>query len=141
MAEPDPLITQIGPLVLFDGVCNLCNASVRFLGPRDRQGSLRFASVQSATGKSVLRAHGLAEDYLDSFVFLECGRARLKSDAFFRLLPYMGLPWTLLLAFRAVPRPAADWVYDRIARNRYRLFGKRESCMIPNPALAARFVE
>jgi predicted DCC family thiol-disulfide oxidoreductase YuxK len=138
-AEPDPVLTD-GPLVLFDGVCNLCNGGVRFLAPRDRTGRLRFAPIQSAVGQAVLGQHGLPLTDWDSFVFLEGGLIFEKSAAWFRLLHYLPQPWRLLGLFRLTPLPVADWFYDRVARNRYRLFGRHETCLLPTPELRSKFV-
>ena len=128
------------PLILFDGVCNLCSWSVQFLAPRDRYSRLWFAAVQSATGQAVLRQHGIPTDDWDSFVLVDAEGAWFKSAAFFRTIPYMTWPWPLLRIFRFMPRRLADWLYDRIARNRYAVFGRKPSCMIPRPELAARFL-
>jgi predicted DCC family thiol-disulfide oxidoreductase YuxK len=128
------------PLVLFDGVCNLCSFTVQFLAPRDRDSVLWFASVQSRAGAAAMRAHGLSAENPESFVFIHDGHAYQRSEAFFRLLPFMTRPWALLRVFAVVPRAVTDWVYDRIARNRYALFGRKEVCMIPRPDLAARFL-
>jgi predicted DCC family thiol-disulfide oxidoreductase YuxK len=133
-------ITVVGPLVLFDGVCNLCSWSVQFLGPRDRTGRLWFAAVQSRTGQAVLARSALPTDRFDSFVFLEAGRIHVKSDAFFRLVRYMRFPWPVLAIGRLVPRRAADWIYDRIAGSRYRIFGRKRVCMVPRAELARRFL-
>jgi predicted DCC family thiol-disulfide oxidoreductase YuxK len=111
-----------GPLVLFDGVCNLCSGVVGFLLPRDRTGRLYFAPIQSTTGQRVLRRHGLPLEDWDSFVFLDEGRVYLKSDAVFQIVRFLRWPWTMLRAFRVLPKPIADWLYDRGARNRYGLF-------------------
>ena len=138
-AESDGILTQ-GPLVLFDGVCNLCNASVRFLAPRDRTGRLRFAPIQSSAGQAVLGQHGLPLDDWESFVFLEDGQVYQKSAAWFRLLRYLPQPWRLLGLFRLTPRPVADWFYDRVARNRYALFGRHDTCLMPTPELRSKFV-
>jgi predicted DCC family thiol-disulfide oxidoreductase YuxK len=129
------------PLVLFDGVCNLCNGAVRFLVPRDRTGLLRFAHIQSATGQAVLRQHGLSITDWDSFVFVEDGRAYVKSAAAFRIARFLRRPWPLLRLFRCLPRPMTDWLYDRVARNRYALFGKRDQCLVPSEELRGRFIE
>jgi predicted DCC family thiol-disulfide oxidoreductase YuxK len=129
------------PLILFDGVCNLCSWSVQFLAPRDRDGMLRFAAVQSAVGQSVLKQHGLPTDDYESFVLVEDGRAYFKSAAFFRTLRYMRWPWRLLGIGRVLPRRLADWLYDRVARNRYTVFGRKAVCMLPRPDLAARFLK
>jgi predicted DCC family thiol-disulfide oxidoreductase YuxK len=133
-------VVEIGPLVLFDGVCNLCSWSVQFLAPRDRAGRLWFAAVQSQTGQTVLTRSGLSTDHFDSFVFLDARRLYFKSDAFFRLVRYMTWPWPVLAVGRLLPRPVADWLYDRVARHRYRLFGRKAVCMVPSADLARRFL-
>ncbi len=138
MVVPDNLL-QAGPLVLFDGVCNLCSASVRFLARREN-GTLWYAAMQSVTGQRLLEQRNLPLDDYDSFLFLENGRLYVKSEAALRLCGYMKQPWPILRALRFVPRPIRDWVYDRIARNRYSLFGKRESCMLPDADLSSRFL-
>jgi predicted DCC family thiol-disulfide oxidoreductase YuxK len=128
------------PLFLFDGVCNLCCWWVQFLAPRDRDGRFWFASVQSETGQAVLRANGLPTDDWESFVLVENGKAYFKSDGFFRIVRYMTFPWPVFGIGRILPRVLADWLYDRVARNRYAIFGKKQSCMIPRPELKARFL-
>lgn len=128
------------PLILFDGVCNLCSWSVQFLAPRDRDGRLWFAAVQSATGQAVLRRHGIPSEDWDSFVLVDGEGAWFKSAAFFRTVRYMTWPWPLLGVFRFVPHRVVNWLYDRVARNRYALFGRKPACMIPRPDLAARFL-
>lgn len=129
-----------GPLVLFDGLCNLCSWSVQVLAPRDRDGRLWFAPVQSEAGRAVLARHGLPTLDPDSFVLLEDGRVHVKSQAFFQVVRYMGGAWPLLRMGSALPRRWADWLYDRVARNRYRLFGRKAACMIPPPSFARRFL-
>jgi len=129
-----------GPLVLFDGVCNLCSGSVQFLVPRDRTGRLHFAPIQSALGQQVLQRHKLPIRDWDSFVFLDEGRIYLRSAAIIRIARFMRWPWTMLTAFRLLPRTMADWLYDRVARNRYALFGRRAVCMVPDDGLRARFL-
>lgn len=138
MTQPLPLASP--PLVLFDGVCNLCNGAVRFLMPRDRAGQLRFAHIQSATGQAVLRQHGLSVTDWDSFVFVEEGRAYLKAEAAFRIARFMRWPWSLLRLGCGLPRRPADWLYDRVARNRYVLFGKKDQCLVPDARLRAKFL-
>ena len=128
------------PLILFDGVCNLCSWSVQFLAPRDRAGRFWFAAVQSATGQAVLQRFGIPTSDWDSFVLVEDSGVYFKSEAFFRTVRYMIFPWPLLGVGRALPRWLGDWLYDRVARNRYALFGKKDVCMVPGPELAARFL-
>lgn len=135
--------TQTGtdhPIVLFDGVCNFCNGWVRFIVARDPQARLRLAAVQSPAGQEILERSGLPLDNFDTMVLVEDGTTYFKSTAFLRAVRYLKQPWPWLTAGRLVPRPVRDWLYDRIARNRYRLFGRTESCMIPTPEMRSRFL-
>jgi predicted DCC family thiol-disulfide oxidoreductase YuxK len=127
-------------VVLFDGVCNLCNGWVRFVIARDPRARFRFASLQSSFGVEVLRRHCLAPDFLGSILLLERGVLFAKSDAVLRIAGGLRWPWPLLAVFRLVPRALRDVVYDWVARNRYRWFGKRESCPLPSPQHTARFL-
>ncbi len=128
-------------IVLFDGVCNLCNSTVQFVLRRDRRQRFLFAPLQSEKGRDLLQRHGLSPDFLDSFVLVEQGRVFTSSSAALRIA--RGLPglWPLLYAFIAVPRFLRDAVYRWIARNRYRWFGRRDSCRIPTPEERSRFLE
>jgi predicted DCC family thiol-disulfide oxidoreductase YuxK len=128
------------PLILFDGVCNLCNWSVQLLAPRDRGKVLWFAAMQSVRGQAVLAARSIPRTDWETFVLVEDGHAYLRSEAFFRTLRFMTYPWPLLRVGMILPRGWADWLYDRVARNRYAVFGKKATCMIPSPELAARFL-
>ena len=128
------------PLVLFDGVCNLCNGSVQLLLKHDPEGRFRFAALQSDAGRSLLAKHGLAADILSSVVLIEGGRVWRESSAALRIARHLPGAWKLLWAFTAVPRPLRDAVYRWIARNRYRWFGKTETCWLPTPELKARFL-
>jgi predicted DCC family thiol-disulfide oxidoreductase YuxK len=118
----------------------LCSWSVQFLAPRDRDGVLWFAAIQSATGQAVLNQHGIPAQDWESFVLIEDGRAYFKSEAFFRIVRYMTRPWPIVRIGRYLPRSLADWLYDRVARNRYAVFGRKAVCMLPRPDLAARFL-
>jgi len=134
---------NLGPddrVVLFDGVCNLCNASVQLLIRRDPAGRLRLASLQSPAGQAILAWCGLPADELDTMVFVEGGRAYFKSTAFLRVVRHFRQPWPWLSIGLLVPRPLRDWLYDRLARNRYRLFGRNETCMVPTPEVRGRFL-
>ena len=138
----DPLVTSEHPVVLFDGVCNLCNGTVQFIVDRDPAGRFRFASLQSEAGARVLREHGReppAGDP-DSIVLVEGGTLYEHSSAALRIARRLGFPWSLGVVGLAVPRLARDAVYRFIARNRYRWFGREESCRVPTPALRARFL-
>jgi predicted DCC family thiol-disulfide oxidoreductase YuxK len=133
----------VGPedrIVLFDGVCNLCNGWVRFLIKRDRGARLRLASVQSDAGQAILAWCGLPVDNFDTMVFVEAGRAYTKSTAFLRVVRYFPRPWPWLSWGLLVPRLLRDWLYDRVALNRYHWFGRQESCMVPTPEIRSRFL-
>lgn len=130
-----------GPILLFDGVCNLCNASVQFILKRDPKGIFRFASLQSATGQALLRHAGLPTADITTGVLFENGKAYLRSDASLRAVRLLPGFWPLLYGFTIVPRFIRHTVYDWIARNRYRWFGKQESCMVPAPEWKARFID
>jgi len=127
----------VGPVVLFDGVCNLCNGAVRFLVARDTKSRFSFAALQSKT------AHGIfgKNPPLESIVLYEAGITYTKSTAVLRIARGLRFPWPLLYAFTVVPRPLRDAVYDWVARHRYRWFGKREVCLVPTPELRDRFLE
>ena len=127
-------------IILFDGVCNLCNGAVNFIIRRDKHGYFKFASLQSDAAKRAVPGSGLRVPGFDSMILVENGRTHIKSSAALRIARRLGALWPLLGAFIIVPRPLRDAVYDWIARNRYRWFGKRESCMIPNDRIRDRFV-
>lgn len=128
------------PVVLFDGVCNLCNGSVQFILKRDPQGRFRFASLQSEAGRSLMAKHRLDPDVLSSVVLLEDGRVWQESSAALRIARHLPGGWKLLRVFAVIPRPIRDAVYRWIARNRYRWFGKTETCWLPTPELRGRFL-
>lgn len=129
-----------GPLVLYDGTCGLCNRSVQLILRHDRRGRFRFAALQSDTGRALLAKHGLPVDALDTVVLVDGDRAYTKSRAALRVAGMMDAPWPLLRALLVVPRPVADFVYDRVANNRYRMFGRVDACMLPPPEVRARFL-
>ena len=137
---PVAIETNEAPVILFDGVCNLCNGSVNFVIDHDPEAYFRFASLQDDAAQPLLRAHGLTPDYLDSVVLVEDGKLYRDSTAALRIARKLGAPWSWLYALIVVPRPLRDLVYGYIARNRYRWFGKQDSCRIPTPELRARFL-
>ena len=129
-------------IILFDGVCNLCNGIVQFVIRRDPSpGVFQFAALQSPAGQRMLRDHGLPTADLDTFVLIDGGRASVQSTAALRTLKRLGLPWSLMHVFIIVPRPLRDLIYRFIARNRYRWFGCLESCMTPSSDVLSRFVQ
>ena len=126
-------------MLLFDGVCTLCNGLVRFVIERDPAGRFQFAPLQSDAARRLLRA--VPQPWPDSLVLVEDGRLFTRSTAALRVARGLRFPWPLAYVFVAVPRPVRDWAYDAIARNRYRWFGRREVCMVPTPELRSRFLD
>lgn len=129
-----------GPVLLFDGVCNLCSSSVQFVLERDEKENIQFASLQSEFGKNSLSKSQLPPDYTSSLVLLENGRAYIKSDAALRLSKHLNGLWKLGSVLLIVPKFIRDPVYNWIAKNRYKWFGKKEACWIPEPKWKARFL-
>jgi predicted DCC family thiol-disulfide oxidoreductase YuxK len=127
-------------IVLFDGVCNLCNGSVTFIIKRDPERRLRFAALQSDSGRALLGKVGLPRDALDTLVLVEGGRAYTRSTAALRIARRLSGLWPLFYGLIVVPRPLRDLLYRAVARNRYRWFGKRDTCMLPTPDLQERFL-
>jgi predicted DCC family thiol-disulfide oxidoreductase YuxK len=129
-----------GPVILFDGICNLCNSCVNAVIRRDPQKIFRFASQQSETGKRLLRQFNLLENDINSFILIENDQVFTRSAAALRVAKKLHGPAKLLYGFIIVPGFIRDAVYNWIAHNRYRWFGKRESCMIPEPSVISRFI-
>jgi len=130
-------------ILLFDGHCLLCDGFVRWLMKRDPHARLRFASLQSSTGRDLLAAYHLPAGFADSVVAVYQGRARLRSDAVLQALSVLGGPWWLLAALgRLIPRPLREAAYRFIARRRYRWFGRHdgEACPLPSPAERTRLL-
>lgn len=128
------------PVIVFDGVCVLCNGWVRFLLRYDKHAHFRFAAMQTANGRSLLLKHGMDPDDPVSFLLVEAGRAWSDTDAIIRVVAELGGLWRMAVALRAVPRPLRDRMYRWLARNRYRWFGRHESCLLPPPGQADRFL-
>lgn len=130
-----------GPIVVFDGVCVLCNGWVRFLLRHDRRRRFRFAAMQSETGRALLSAHGLDPDDPASFLLVDGDAASTDTQAIADVLAALGLPWSIAaFALRLTPRRLRDAAYRRLARNRYRWFGRRDACVLPPPSERARFL-
>ena len=132
---------QLSSVILFDGVCNLCNGAVQFVIARDPGARLQFAALQSPAAARLVASAGSRHALPDSIVLVEDGRLWTRSTAALRIARHLRFPWPAAYALIAVPRPLRDWVYDLVARNRYRWFGRRDVCMVPTPALRARFLE
>jgi predicted DCC family thiol-disulfide oxidoreductase YuxK len=127
-------------VLIFDGVCNFCNSSVRFVMDRDRRGRFLFASNQSDAGSALLRRFGVDPESVQSVYLVGGDRIWSKSSASLQIARRMPFPWNLAVAFVVVPRFLRDWVYDWIASNRYRWFGKADQCRLPTEAERGRFL-
>jgi len=129
-----------GTILLFDGVCNLCSSSVQFVLKRNRNENVRFASLQSTFAQHELLRSDLPKDYLNSLVLLENGKTYVKSDAALRLTKHLSGLWKVGSVFLIIPRFIRDGVYDLVAKNRYRWFGKKDVCWIPEKRWQNRFL-
>lgn len=129
-------------IILFDGVCNLCNSSVQFVIKRDKKDIFRFAPLQSDIGKKMVDERGIDTSTIDSIILVEPNIAYYtKSSAAIEIANDLGGIWQALNVFTYIlPVSVRDWVYDFIARNRYKWFGKKEHCMIPTPEMKAKFI-
>lgn len=125
--------------MVFDGLCVLCSGAVRFVVAHEKDAAFSFAPVQSALGQRVLAALGQPLDGNDSVVVIDDGRSYLKSDALVRLASTLKAPWSWYVLTRFCPRALRDWLYDRLAQNRYSIFGRYDNCMVPDAALRRRF--
>ena len=129
------------PILLFDGHCNLCNAWVKFVMNRDPLGKVRFASLQSRVGKTLLDERQIDQNYNDSLVLIEEEEVSVSSTAALRTLSYLST-WESQLKFLLVlPRPLRNLIYRFVAKYRYKWFGRREQCMVPTEELSQRFLE
>nr|WP_295106055.1 thiol-disulfide oxidoreductase DCC family protein [uncultured Caulobacter sp.] len=128
-------------LWLFDGVCNFCAGSVQAVLRLDRKGVIRFTPIQSPYGRELALKHGIDPETPESFLFLDHGQALAKTAAIGALLRRLDPPWRWLALIDRLPRGPADAAYDWIARNRYRLMGKKDRCMVPTEGQRARFIQ
>jgi predicted DCC family thiol-disulfide oxidoreductase YuxK len=135
-----PGIAPLEPVVLFDGVCNLCNGAVQVLIRLDRHARLKLAALQSPAGQALLSWCGLPLTDFNTIVLVEGRRAYFKSTAVVRIMRHLPWPWPLASLALAIPAQLRDMAYDLVAQNRYRLFGRQESCMVPTAALRRRFL-
>jgi predicted DCC family thiol-disulfide oxidoreductase YuxK len=131
------------PILLYDGVCGFCNKSIQTVIAHDKQGSLKFAPLQSRFAQEVIARHHLKD--IDSVIFVDRStdteRVFIRSNAALQIAGYLGGWWKLLLLFYILPRPLRDFAYELFAKYRYRFFGKYDSCMLPSPEIRARFLD
>lgn len=128
-------------VVLFDGVCNLCTGFVQYIIPRDPDGIFKFASLQSEVGEVLLEKHGLENHNLDSVVLIDGDDVYIKSSAVLEIGAMLGGVYTLARPLMILPQRLRDWGYDVVAANRYRIFGKKDQCMMPSGDIQSRFLE
>ncbi|GAB1157325.1 MULTISPECIES: thiol-disulfide oxidoreductase DCC family protein [Paenibacillus] len=128
------------PIVLVDGVCHFCQGLTKWIIKRDPEGKYHFASLQSDVAKDLLKKGNLSTDSMDTFVLIENGRYYTRSTAALRLAKGLKFPYPLLYVFIIVPKFIRNAVYNWVARNRYRWFGKDEACMLPTPEIKNRFL-
>ena len=125
-----PAFPEDKPLILFDGVCVLCNGFARFVAKHDRAAQFRFAQAQSELGRALFRHYGLDDITFETNLLIADGRAYGRLEAFAQILGMLGAPWSAARAVLLLPRPVRNFLYERIARNRYRMFGRYETCPI-----------
>ncbi len=129
-------------IILFDGVCNLCNSSVQFVIKRDKNDIFRFAALQSAVGQKLAKERGINTSEVDSIILIEPQIAYYtKSDAALMIAKSLSGGWSLIGIFMGLPKGLRDTVYDWVARNRYQWYGKKDSCMIPTEAEKGKFLD
>ncbi len=132
--------THEHPVILFDGVCNLCNGAVNFILERDKTDTFRFGSLQSESGKRLLAEYSINRTDTDSVILIENGDAFIYSTAALRIARRLGGIWSLAYAFMIIPAFIRDPLYKLVAKYRYRIFGIRETCRVPTPEERQRFI-
>jgi len=143
-ADRDPATVVDGidrPVLLFDGVCNLCHAGIRAIVRLDAEGEILFAPLQSDVGRELLDRQGLSTDYFDSMVLVEGDSHYTKSTAVLRVCRYLDGPFPLVYPLVYLPRRLRDTVYDLVAEYRYGVFGRKDECTVPEPHVRERFLE
>lgn len=128
-------------VILFDGVCNLCNSAITFVIQRDKKDVFRYAALQSDIGNKLAEKYNINLDTVDSIILVTDKKAYVKSTAALRIALKLSSGWPLMSSFLILPAFFRNWVYDFIARHRYNWFGKKEACMIPTPALKSKFLD
>ena len=128
------------PIILFDGVCNFCNSAVNFVIKRDKNSALKFTTLQSNIAHQMLAHQNIPTNDLSSFVFIENEKIYTRSTAALRVCKYLTGLWPLMYGFIIVPKFIRDGIYNWVAKNRYRWFGKTKECMIPTPEIKAKFL-
>ncbi len=128
-------------VILFDGVCKLCNGWVNFILKYDQKKEFKLCSVQSQAGKEILNYFGFPAYHYETMLYIEHGDCYTQSTGVLKVVERLGYPWKLVLIFRLMPRALRDWMYDRIAFNRYKLFGRFTYCVVPDKKNESRFID
>lgn len=137
--KQSPISNTQHPTLLFDGVCNLCNASVQWVLIHDSKGVFHFSALQSDHGQALLKQHGLETQHFDTVVLVDSNKILFRSDVPLEIVRRLGGFWQLLYVFKIVPKALRDLIYNWVAKNRYRWWGHREECMLPRPEWKGRF--
>ncbi|SRR5258706_6640732 len=140
MTNLPPGVSATDKVVLFDGECIMCSSGAQALIRLDRRRLFKLGTVQSAEGQRILAWYGLPKESFDTFVLSEGSRLYVRSTAYVRIVARLGFPWNLASIIWVIPRPLRDWLYDKVAQNRFRLFGKRERCILLTPDHKARLL-
>lgn len=127
-------------IIMFDGLCNLCDGGVQFIIKRDSKCHFKFTSLQSETGQMLLRHYGISPE-IDSMILIENKKVYIKSRAAIQISRYLDGHWKYLSFFRVLPPFLSDLLYDTVAKHRYKWFGKKESCMVPTSEMKKRFLD
>ena len=129
-------------LILFDGVCNLCNSSVQFIIKHDKMNTFLFAALQSDVGKHIIETYHIDTHKTDSILLYSPEKGiDYKSTAALKIASHLGFPINIISVFIIIPAIIRNWIYDYIAKNRYKWYGKKEQCMIPTPKLKSKFLD
>ena len=132
---------EISKILLFDGVCNLCSGAVLFVINRDKKKQIKYAAIQSEPGKMLLKKYNIEATYLGSLIFIDEGKAYIKSTGALRLCRYLTGLWPLAYVLIFIPSFIRNAVYDLVAKHRYRWFGKKDTCLLPSVELKSLFLE
>lgn len=135
-----PIMHSSYPILLFDGVCNFCNDTINTIIKLDKKGVFKFAPIQSEIGREYLEAHDYTPKDMSTVIMICDGNIYTKSDAALQTFKHLGGWWRYLRIFTFIPRPIRNAIYDFIAKNRYKWFGKKEQCMVPTPDVRTRFL-
>ncbi|MYL33582.1 DUF393 domain-containing protein [Pontibacillus yanchengensis] len=131
---------MVNKIILFDGECNFCDVSVQFILKRDKQEQFTFASLQGEHGQKLLKQHGISSS-VDSFVLVDDKQIHFQSTAALKVCKELAGAWKLLYVFIVIPKPIRDKVYNFVANNRYKWFGKKNQCALPSPETRKRFLD